>query len=83
MLLPSITFEWKVRKAKEGPFASYLLENRLHSLISVKQEPKTEEKKMVTLLLDDITDRNRWVKFHIWGANCDIVSDIVFLPSMA
>ena len=31
MLLPSIIFEWKVKKAREDPFASCLLENRLHS----------------------------------------------------
>lgn len=40
MLLPSIIFEWKVRKAKEDPFASCLLENRLHSDVR-ELEPKT------------------------------------------
>lgn len=44
MWLPSIISEWKVRKAKKDPFASHLLENRLHSDVR-DPEPKREGKK--------------------------------------
>lgn len=82
MWLPSIISEWKVRRAKKDPFASCLLENGLHSGVR-DPEPKREGGKKVTLLLGPISDRNGRVRFHIWGANCNTVLDLVFLPYTA
>ena len=41
--------------------------------MSEKEEPKTEKKNNDFAIGSHHSDRNGWVRFHIWGANCKIV----------
>lgn len=72
MLLLSITCERKVREAEDAPSDSCLLEKRLQSDVwetGTRGRRKEWQKRMV--------------KFHIWGANWDIVLDTILLPYIA
>lgn len=41
-------------------------------------EQKTKEKTL-SVIRSQPSDQNAWVRIHIWGSNCDIVLNILFL----